>query len=148
MAGAGGGWRGDLVQLGVGGGQQLVAFAGALGGQGRVAAAHQPLAGIVRGADLEEVVLIEQRQLKRSASTRALICGVRNAVIQSSWAGRSSLWMRALVSMPRSPTRDTRVNPNRVLSLVIWAVRVLGSAVLPSNTSMATGTPAVVHSSP
>ena len=40
---------GDLVQLVFGGGQQLVAFAGPLGGQGRVAAAHQPLAGIVRG---------------------------------------------------------------------------------------------------
>src|SRR4029077_4508385 len=45
----GGGWGcGDLVQLGGGGGQQLVAFAGPLGCEGRVAAAHQPLAGIVR----------------------------------------------------------------------------------------------------
>src|SRR6267142_1823460 len=31
----------------------------------RVAAAHQPLAGIVRGADLDEVLLIKQRQLQR-----------------------------------------------------------------------------------
>ena len=46
------------------------------------------------------------------------------------------------------PDQTTRVSPNRFLSLVIWAARVFGSAVLPSNTSMATGTPAVVHSSP
>ena len=59
------GGRGDGGQLGFGGGQQLVAFAGALGGQGRVAAAHQPLAGVVRVADLNQVVLIEQRQLQR-----------------------------------------------------------------------------------
>ena len=54
-----------VVELGFGGGQQLVAFAGALGGQGGVAAAHQPLAGKVRGGDLDEVLLIEQRQLQR-----------------------------------------------------------------------------------
>ena len=59
------GGRGDLVQLVFGGGQQLVAFAGPLGGQRRVVAAHQPLAGIVRGADLDEVLLVEQRQLQR-----------------------------------------------------------------------------------
>ena len=56
---------GDLVQLGGGGGQQLVAFAGPLGGQRGVAAAHQPLAGIVRGVDLEQVLLVKQRQLQR-----------------------------------------------------------------------------------
>jgi len=45
--------------------------------------------------------------------------GARNALIQSRAAGRSSSRMRAEASMPRSPTRATRVNPNRVLSLVI-----------------------------
>ena len=74
-----------------------------------------------------------------TASTRALIWGARNAVIQSSSAGRSSSVMRALVSMPRSPTKQMRASPNRPLSFWIWAVRVLGSAVLPSKTSMAMG---------
>ena len=81
-------------------------------------------------------------------STRALICGARNALIQSSCAGRNSSLMRALVSMPRSPTRHTLLSPNRFLILVIWAARVFGSAVLPSNTSIAIGIPAGEHSSP
>jgi hypothetical protein len=41
-----------------------LALAGPLGGQDRVAAGDQPLAGVVRGADLGEVLLIEQRQLQ------------------------------------------------------------------------------------
>jgi hypothetical protein len=81
-------------------------------------------------------------------ATRALICGARTALIQSSCAGRSSSVMRALVSMPRSPTKHTRASPNRSLSVAIWAARVLGSAVLPSNTSIAIGTPAGEHHNP
>src|SRR6185312_5138968 len=45
------GGRSDLVALGFGGGQQLAAFAGAFGGQGGVAAADQPLPGVVRVGD-------------------------------------------------------------------------------------------------
>ncbi len=47
--------------------------------------------------------------------------------------------------MPRSPTSTTRERPKRVLSLLTWAASVIGSAVLPSNTSMATGSPSRVH---
>jgi hypothetical protein len=55
----------DLLEVGLGGGQQLVAFAGAFAGDERVAADDQPLAGIVRGrTDLGQVGLIEQRQLQ------------------------------------------------------------------------------------
>src|SRR6185503_12302441 len=67
------------------------------------------------------------------------------AVCGQAGAGRTSSRMRALVSMPRSPTKHTRASPNRVLSLAIWAARVFGSAVLPSNTSMAIGIPAGEH---
>jgi hypothetical protein len=98
--------------------------------------------------DLDEVLGIEQRSCSAPCSTNALICGARSALIQSSCAGRNSSRMRALVSMPRSPTKHTRASPNRVLSLVIWVARVLGSAVLPSNTSIAIGIPAGEHSSP
>ncbi len=62
--GAAGGF-GDGLQLGFGGRQKLGAFAGAFLGQGGVVAAHQSLAGIVGVGDLEEVLLIEQRQLQR-----------------------------------------------------------------------------------
>jgi hypothetical protein len=58
--------RGDLVQLGlVAGGEQVLAFAGALLCERRVAAAHQPLPGVVRVGDLGHVLLVEQRQLQR-----------------------------------------------------------------------------------
>ena len=39
----------DLVELGLGRGQQFCAFAGALGGDGRVAADDEPLAGELIG---------------------------------------------------------------------------------------------------
>ena len=50
----------------LGGGQEFFAFAGAVGGQGRVAAGDQPLAGEVGGGDLGQVLLIEQGQLERA----------------------------------------------------------------------------------
>ena len=56
--------------------------------------------------------LFEETQLARDVvSTRALICGARSAVIQSRRLGANSSVMRALVSMPRSPTRHTRYSP-------------------------------------
>src|ERR1022692_2347376 len=54
-----------LLQVGLGGGQQRLALAFPLGGQGRVVAAHQPLARVVRVGDLREVVNVEQRHLQR-----------------------------------------------------------------------------------
>ena len=101
-------------------------------------------ASLLSGVDLID---LGPRRL-RDVPTPVGLWGARNALIHSNCAGRISSRIRALVSMPRSPTRHTRASPNRVLSLVIWAARVFGSAVLPSNTSIATGTPAVEHSSP
>jgi len=57
----------DLGQEGVGGGQQILALAGALGGQQRVPAGDQPLAGVIRAGDLGQVLLVEQRHLQRAA---------------------------------------------------------------------------------
>lgn len=68
---AGGDLAGDLVQLGLGGGQQRSALAGALVGHEGVAAGDEPLAGIVGIADLGEVGLVEQRQLATSRPWRA-----------------------------------------------------------------------------
>jgi hypothetical protein len=44
----------------LGGLQQVLAFAGAVGGQDGVAAGGQPLAGVVRAGDLGQVLLVEQ----------------------------------------------------------------------------------------
>ena len=56
--------------------------------------------------------------------------------------------MRALVSMPRSPTNTNRCRPKRSRSLSTCAATVLGSAVLPGNTSTATGQPSALVSKP
>src|SRR6516162_1646094 len=85
---------------------------------------------------------------KAPVSSRARICGALSAVIQSSPAGFSSLRMRALVIMPRSPTSTTRDRPKSPLSLSICPANVIGSAVLPSKTSTATGQPLAAHNRP
>jgi hypothetical protein len=60
---------GDRGEQGLGGGEQLAAFAGPFGGQGGVAAGDQPLVRVVRVGDLGQVALIEQRQLQRPVVT-------------------------------------------------------------------------------
>jgi len=85
---------------------------------------------------------------KAPASSSARICGALSAVIQSSPAGLSSSPIRALVIMPRSPTSTTRDKPKRCLSLSTWLASVIGSAVLPANTSTPTGQPSAAHSRP
>ena len=57
--------RGDLPKAALGGGQKLLALARPLRGHEWIAAHDQPLAGILLGGDLGQVVLIEQRQLQR-----------------------------------------------------------------------------------
>ena len=67
-------------QLAVGG-QQVLALAGAFFGQDGVAAGDEPLAGEVRGADLGQVLLVEQGQLQwpvagdQLAETTAVVGG-------------------------------------------------------------------------
>ena len=81
-------------------------------------------------------------------SHNTLIAGARKAVIQSSPVDLMSSLIRAWVIMPRSPTRTTWSRPKRALSLVTWLVRVVGSAVPPAKTSMATGQPSGAQSRP
>jgi hypothetical protein len=50
----------DAGEVALGGGQQVFALAGALGGEIRVAADHQPLGGEVGGGDAGHVALVEQ----------------------------------------------------------------------------------------
>ena len=78
----------------------------------------------------------------------ALIAGPRSAVIQSRFAGLRSSWIRALVSIPRSPATATWARPNRCLSFFTWLATVAGSPVAPGNTSTATGIPSALVSTP
>ena len=70
------------------------------------------------------------------------------AEIQSRSAGATEARIRAVVSMPRSPTRAIRSMPKRVRSFRTWLATVAGSPVLPANTSTATGQPASEQSRP
>ena len=73
----------DGFQQLFGGGQQVFPLAGPVGGQDRVAAGDQPLAGVVVGGDLGEVLLVEQAELEGPSSAISfLIAGARSAVIQ------------------------------------------------------------------
>ena len=104
----------DGGQVGFGGGQQLVAFAGPFGGERRVAAGDEPLAGIVGVGDLGQVVFVEQATAAgRRSSARARMAGARSEVIQPSPPTALSASMRALVIIPRSPTSTTSVSPKR-----------------------------------
>ena len=53
-----------------------------------------------------------------------------------------------MVSMPRSPARATRAMPKRSRIVRTWELTAVESAVLPANTSTATGQPATAHSRP
>jgi hypothetical protein len=77
-----------------------------------------------------------------------LIAGARNAVIQSRPTDLISLVMRACVIMPRSPTITTRSSRKRCFSFSICVASVIGSAVSPSNTSIAIGQPSGAQSRP
>jgi hypothetical protein len=59
----------------LGGGQQVLAGAGPVTGQDRVAAGDQPLAGEVRRGDLGQVLLIEEAELERAVVGHQLADG-------------------------------------------------------------------------
>jgi hypothetical protein len=159
----------DPREIPLGGGQEILPLAAALDRQIGIPADNQPLAGIVGRGDLGHVPLVEQRQLQRPALGRqrlnrrcaqggdpAAAAGggsVSKAArirrpARASPAGLRSDAIRALVIIPRSPTRTTRWRPKRRLSLATWAASVLGSPVSPSNTSTAIGQPSAAHNSP
>ena len=65
--------------------EQVLALAGAVGGQHRVAAGDQPLAGEVRAGDLGQVLLVEQADSCSGppSAISFLMAGARSAVIHS-----------------------------------------------------------------
>ena len=62
----------DAGEIALGGGQQVFALAGALGGKIRVAADHQTLIGKLGCGDAGDVALVEQRELQRAALQQPL----------------------------------------------------------------------------
>jgi hypothetical protein len=135
-------------QVGLGGREQAFPLAGPLGSQERVQAGHQPLAGESRRGDLGQVLDVEQRQLQVPAADQLLDLRGAQRGDPVQLRGATSSRSRAAVSMPRSPTSTTRVSPDRSLTLSIWLATVAGSPVLPWKTSMATGMPSLLVSSP
>jgi len=106
----------DLDELFLGRGEEFDALAGALGGELRVAADDEALAGKVVRDDLGHVALVEQRELQSAALGRQGLD--RRRAIQSKPAGLRSASMRALVIRPRSPTSTMRFSRKRVRSFL------------------------------
>src|SRR5215471_5765631 len=147
-AGAASDLVGQLGQCRFGGLQQILALARPLLGQQRFLQTTSRSPGNSGAVISARSRSSNSESWKAPVSSRARICGALSAVIQSSPAGFSSSRMRALVIMPRSPTSTTRDRPKRSLSLSICVANVIGSAVLPSNTSTATGQPSAAHNRP
>jgi len=90
----GGDLGGDLAQVGLGGGQQVLAGAGALGGLERAAAGDQPPAGEVPGDDLSQVLLVNSDSCSGPPSAMSfLIAGWRRQVIRA----MPFSWRRSLI---------------------------------------------------
>ena len=147
QAGPGAG-RGDLLQV------SLVAVSSDSRLRARSAAGNGFMQATSRSPGKSGEVISARSRTSNRVSCRSpsrasfLTWGARSAVIQSRPAGATSSRSRAAVSMPRSPTRTTRVIPNRSLTLPTWLATVVGSPVLPLNTSMATGMPSLLVSRP
>jgi len=114
LAGNGGGNPGEVA---LGRGEQILALAGALGGERAVAADDEPLAGEL-GRVMPAMSRSSNSDICRAPpSSNALIAGARKAVIQSSPAALRSSLIRAWVIMPRSPTRTTWSRAEALLQL-------------------------------
>ena len=136
--------------------QQVLALAGAVGGERGVAAGDQPLSGEIRAGDLGQVLLIEQATLQRPVLGHELAdrrgaqrgdppVGVGPGRPSSCWFSAA---IRAEVIMPRSPTMTIRASPNLSRTTSTMPVNAAGSPVLPGSTRTATGRPAGSVSSP
>ena len=95
----------------------------------------------------DEILLVEQRELHRAGLHQRPHRRTPQRANPVQPRRLHASRMRASVNMPRSPTNTTLENPKRCLSLSTCAPTVAGSAVLPWNTSTATGRPSASHNS-
>src|SRR5207248_7136350 len=100
-----------------GGGEQILALAGSLGGKRAVAADDEPLARELGRGNAGHARSSNSDICSAPPSSNALIAGARKAVIQSSPAALRYSVIRAWVIMPRSPTRTTWSSAKRSFSL-------------------------------
>ena len=107
-------------------------------GQERVLAGDEALFGVVRVGDLEQVLFIEQAELDGALFDQGLDLESTQCGDEVESAGLMLSLRRALVSIPRSPTNRPARWRNRSLSFCTWQATVLGSPVLPLNTSTVT----------
>ena len=97
----------DLSKITFGRFQQLLALAGALGGDQRVAANDQPLTGVVLGGDLGEVLLVKERELQHAVADELLDLRRLERRDPPNAFGVLRVCMLALVTIPRSETTTT-----------------------------------------
>ena len=74
--------------------------------------------------------------------------GARSAVTHPKPPVSLSTATRAEVIMPRSPTKTTRLSPKRALVASTISTKPFGSEVLPGKTSIVTGRPSLVVTTP
>ena len=99
----------DACEIALGGGEQVLPLAGALGGKIGVAADDQPLAGKIGCGNAGHVALVEQASLAQDgSSSRGLIASVAQGGDPVQAGGLDVIRvMQTWVIMPRSPTRTT-----------------------------------------
>src|SRR5580693_429888 len=103
-----------------------------------------------RRRDEERLSRSEQRTLSKTQNnhlTGKAPYKFESALLQRRVSCEPGFLRRGVVT-PRSPTITTRCSLKRCFSLSICAASVTGSAVLPSNTSTATGQPSAAHIRP
>ena len=139
---------GNASEVALGGGEQIRALAGALAGERSVAADDEPLARELGRGDASHVAVIEQRHLQGAAVAQRLDCrGAKGS--NPVEPGRFDI-----LADPRLGDRaavadqDDMVETEALLQLRHLAGWVVGSAVLPAKTSMATGQPSGAQSRP
>ena len=138
----------DAGQIAFGRRQQFLALAGALGGEIWIATNNQPLTREVGTGDGGHVALVEQRELQGAALDQFLDrwSAQRGDPIEPGGLdvfGEAGLGDHAAVA-----DQHDVIEPNRCFSFSTWVASVIGSPVLPSNTSIATGQPSGAQSRP
>jgi hypothetical protein len=138
----------DLCEVGRDRPEQRLALSGPSGGEEGVLAGHEALAFVVGVCDLAEVLLVEQRGLDRTVFQERLDLRSPQAVTHPKPPVSLGATIGAEVIMPRSPTKTSRLSPKRALVASTISTKLFGSEVLSGKTSIVTGRPSLVATTP